>query len=562
MNLAASFGMPPGALGEIRTMMAEMMQATPAEIQSEINDARNGGAPPEFVAILSQILASKTGAPGFPMNTLTDNAGRFTFSNVRSGNYLITVERDGFFGISAKGTNARSKTISKPVTVAEGQSPPEVSVVMTPGARIQGRLLDTDGKPLSNMNVEAFSLAYQNGTPMLQSAAKQTTDDRGEFRLFWLEPGNYFVAARTPRSPRSMGSAIGPRDVPVLTFYPSNAGYADSIRVPVKAGQEVVGIEVKMRVAPAVTVSGQIAGLPASTAGGTVAPRLMLIDRNYPISDEDNLIYGLNANIIANGIFGIFGVPAGSYEIVVRVPRRAGVTNAELWGRVPLEVRDRDIEGLTVAVQAGVEVRGKVTILGTAASSLKDPIVVGLQPDGIFDQTDMEGGEPAPIAADGSFSYSSIPSADYKVRVLGIPSNAYVVDIRQAGTSIYASGLHVSDKAPQPIEVTVGLDGGTVEGVTYTPDQKVSSSTTVVLIPTLAAERLNSERHKVVTSDAQGRFKITGIAPGLYKAFAWQTLPLGAYQNATFVGQFEAQGAVVDVKPSATNNMRVAVIQN
>jgi hypothetical protein len=558
MNLAAAYGMPPSALGEIRQMITEMMQASTAELQSEINDAKNGGAPPEFVAILNQILVSKNGAPGFPKNAVTDNAGRFAFANVPAGNYLITAEREGFFGTSAKGTNARSKSVSMPVTVVDRGAPSDVTLSLTPGGRIQGSVRDRNGQPLPNLNVQAFTRAYLNGAPVLQSVATQKTDDRGEFRLFWLEPGDYLVAA-TPEPIRGISPATNPREVPVQTFYPSNASYADSIPLPVMPGQEVTGMGITMRMAPAVKIRGQLFGLPAlppTAAPNSISTTLKFINVNDPSPND-----GGNPPSIVNagaGTFEIPGITAGSYELILQVmlPRlAAGGPRPELWSRVPVVVRDRDIEGLAVALRPGIEVRGKVTVHGGAPGALKEPAMVGLQPDGIFMLTDNDGGEPAPTAADGSFSFPNIVVGDYKVRVFAIPPNAYVADVRQEGASIYASGFRISEKAPQPIEVTIGLDGGTVEGVT-------APATTVVLVPTRAAERLNSERYKMVTSDAQGRFKITGMAPGPYKAFAWQTLPLGAFQNAAFLGQFEPQGAVVEVAPSSSNTVRVVVIQN
>src|SRR6185436_5744102 len=148
------YGIPPSAMGEIRQTVTEMMQASPAQIQQEINDARSEGAPPEFVAILSQILTSKTGAPGFPKNVLSDNLGHYAFANVPPGNYIITAEREGYFGTSAKGTNARSNTVSMPITLSERQPPQDVTLLMTAGGRIQGRVRDGEGKPLPNLNVQ------------------------------------------------------------------------------------------------------------------------------------------------------------------------------------------------------------------------------------------------------------------------------------------------------------------------------------------------------------------------------------------------------------------------
>lgn len=567
MNLAAAYGMPPSALVEIRQMITALMQASPAKIQQEINEAKSEGAPPEYVAILSQMLTSKAGAPGFPKNAVSDNSGRYAFSDVPPGNYLITAEREGFFGTSAKGTNARSTTVALPIAVSERQPPPDVTLRMTAGGRIQGRVRDGAGRPLPNLNVQAFTQAYQNGTPVLQTVAKQKTDDRGEFRLFWLEPGDYVVAAE-PNVIPNPGAISG--DITVLTYYPGNESYLDSVRVPVKPGEEVNGMDITMRVAPTVRIRGRIAGLPAAPAtladdGIYTTLKLIALLNPIPFNEADEFRSTPSLVSTRSGTFEIPGVRPGSYEVVLRatLPRPPGTARTTtLWGRVAVEVGNSDIEGLVLAMQPDLAIRGKVTMQGGASGPQRDPVMVGLQPDGISAQMDNDGGEPAPVAPDGAFSFPSIALGDYKVRVFGIPSNAYVADIRQEGASIFAAGLRISEKPPEPIEVTIGLDGGTVEGVTFTADQKIAPSTTVVLVPTTATERLNGERYKVVTTDAQGRFKITGIRPGPHKVFAWQTLPMGAYQNSAFLERFEAQGVAVEVKPAAAGNVRVVVIQN
>jgi hypothetical protein len=73
---------------------------------------------------------------------------------------------------------------------------------------------------------------------------------------------------------------------------------------------------------------------------------------------------------------------------------------------------------------------------------------------------------------------------------------------------------------------------------------------------------MNGERYKLVTTDSKGHFKFSGIAPGPYKVFALQNLPIGAHQNAAFLAPFEARGAPADVTPSSTTAVRLVVIEN
>jgi hypothetical protein len=44
--------------------------------------------------------------------------------------------------------------------------------------------------------------------------------------------------------------------------------------------------------------------------------------------------------------------------------------------------------------------------------------------------------------------------------------------------------------------------------------------------------RQNPARYVVTVSNAQGQFMMRGVPPGNYKAFAWESVLPGAYENA------------------------------
>jgi hypothetical protein len=77
----------------------------------------------------------------------------------------------------------------------------EVSLALVQGAMIGGRVYDTNGVAMSNAQVQIFSVGYQTGFALLQPAyggLPKTTDDRGEYRLFWIPPGDYYIGAQPP----------------------------------------------------------------------------------------------------------------------------------------------------------------------------------------------------------------------------------------------------------------------------------------------------------------------------------------------------------------------------
>ena len=48
--------------------------------------------------------------------------------------------------------------------------------------------------------VQISKLTYQNGRPELVRQLSTYTDDMGEYRLFWITPGSYYVSAENAQN--------------------------------------------------------------------------------------------------------------------------------------------------------------------------------------------------------------------------------------------------------------------------------------------------------------------------------------------------------------------------
>jgi hypothetical protein len=269
-----------------------------------------------------------------------------------------------------------------------------------------------------------------------------------------------------------------------------------------------------------------------------------------------------------SGNFELRDILPGPYELFGRIQDPRGTPGANglvpmAWGRASFDVRDQNVEGLTINVHASVDVRGKVSLDGKTPPA-GNTIRVGLQPDGpsvlIANYQTVTGRQQSP-AADGSFAVPTVPEGLYRVTFNGAMPDSYVADIRQSGMSIYDAGLYVTDKTPEPFEVIVRSDGGIVEGMLSTADAKTAGRTLVALIPA-EARRSNSSLYKTTISDLQGHFLLRGVPPGSYKAFAWENLPDGAYLNADFVRMHENEGLAIEVAPGKTTPANVRVIAN
>jgi hypothetical protein len=539
-------------------------------MQVTINQFRAQGLPPALITAVERMQEMMKANPSLPLKTITNGSGQFLIRDLPPGRYTLIAQREGYFGPSPNGSPQLPQTAIVPVVVPEQQATVQVAASLVPGGVISGRVRDANGRLVNNANVQAFTIEYQNGQPSLSQVAARQTDDRGEFRMAWVQPGSYIVAA-TPRTPAVSATAANaaPREISVRTFYGDALEAAKAQRVAINAGDEVGGIDVTLRSILPVTVSGHVISSLGLAEASTTPPSALLMlarrDNSIPENARNVGTVGLNP---MSGSFEIRDILPGSYELFGRIQDPRGTPGANglvpmAWGRASFEVGNRNVEGITVTVHASMDVRGRVLVDGKAPPA-GTPIRVGLQADGpsvlIANYQTVAGRQQTP-AADGSFTVPAVAEGAYRVLVNGAPANFYVADVRQGPASIYDAGLYVTDKLPEPIEVIVRSDGGTVDGMLTRGKDQPAGRTLVVLVPP-ATRRQNAALYRTTLSDPQGHFVMRGIPPGNYKAFAWENLPDGAYLNAEFMKTHEEEGATVEVLSGLTTSMVVRVIAN
>ncbi|HEX4998321.1 MAG TPA: hypothetical protein VFY29_08850, partial [Terriglobia bacterium] len=81
----------------------------------------------------------------------------------------------------------------------------------------------------------------------------------------------------------------------------------------------------------------------------------------------------------------------------------------------------------------------------------------------------------------------------------------------------------------------------------------------VALVPSLA-RRQNVTLYRTTTSDEFGAFAISGVAPGEYRVFAWETVPEHAWMNPDFMALEESHGRSVVVGASGLDDVNLKLI--
>src|SRR5215831_8126451 len=152
------------------------------------------GEPATGAAVKLTDEPPSVGPPGHQTQSTTTGAdGSFRFDNVEPGAYYVVANLQGYLPTEY---GQRSPTgTGMAFDVANGQ---RVSVRLTawPTSGISGRVVDGDGEPVGRVQVVALRFIYSNGKQTTTLSQSVMTNDRGEYRMFWLTPGTYRVAAR------------------------------------------------------------------------------------------------------------------------------------------------------------------------------------------------------------------------------------------------------------------------------------------------------------------------------------------------------------------------------
>src|SRR5262245_50025327 len=115
--------------------------------------------------------------------------GRFVFEHVQPGSYRVSATRPGFY------TSVRPGAGSPLIEVAAAQHIKDVFVRLLPTVAVFGQIVDEHSDPMQDVSVRVLARDFRAGHVVLTPAGKATTDDHGDYRVFGLRPGKYYLVA-------------------------------------------------------------------------------------------------------------------------------------------------------------------------------------------------------------------------------------------------------------------------------------------------------------------------------------------------------------------------------
>jgi hypothetical protein len=394
---------------------------------------------------------------------------------------------------------------------------------------------------MPGVNVRVMRYQYQQGDRRLTPAGTAQTDDKGQYRVWGLMPGEYYVSAVArnvnvgvgrgggrggafgpgPGQGPPGGSALAGRGGPVAgalpedaeqlayapTYFPGVASLNEAKPVTLGLSQEVLDINFNMQLVRASRIAGHV-----TNPDGTASTHGNVNLTTEGTAGRRQIGASFGAKIDWDGSFTIPNVPPGRY--VLRA--RGNDTEVPQFAFQPITANGLDLDGLTVILAPGGAITGTITFQPgqSPAPDLTQVRITALSTDqGAF------GPQPnARVDKDGRFTLAGVPAGALLIRPGG--------NIRGwALKSVTISGHDVTDL---PVSLRSGESIGNVDIVFTDRLSELSGSITnaqgtpvpdyTVLAFPADASLWRPQARQILTArpDQTGKYRIRGLPPGEY----------------------------------------------
>jgi hypothetical protein len=449
----------------------------------------------------------------------TDQFGRFEFRNVIPGEYALVVVRDRM-------------TVRLPVVITPIPRTEKVTLFLKSAPAITGTVFDPYGERQAAARVQAYRTVYRPSGAGLRQVMSAMTDDLGEYRLYLLQPGEYYVSAGVSERDLRFGS-VGVRLTPNLSKpdegFPTlflGDGYSASQSQKVHLGEtDQIGMNIYLKEGPRFSVTGRLLG---ESQTGDACGQVAIIPEGGLIDPEKDL----SANVC--GSFTVKGLSPGTY-----IAYALGVGLAS--EAVQFTIQNRNVDRLVIPMTRTTTVTGRVRWEDAPASGLR---VVLARSSGEITQR-LQG----LVQRNGTFTIPNVGPGLFDVYVDPLPEKTFVKTIQYAG----ADGLRMAIPFQQGFRTTLDIQlssqSVSTEGVAVDAVGRPVPAAEIVLVPEIYRNR--EDRYLRVAADPAGNFALTGVPPGRYTLFAFEDIEPGAYYafsyTTSLLERYAARGQRLDL---------------
>ena len=471
---------------------------------------------------------------------VSDATGKFAFANVDPGDYQLFAIHDGFADVTL-GNSGHGKKV-EPILLGRADRKADFTVKMIPYGAIAGLLLDEDGDPIRSLQVSALQYRYTPNGRELREVRSAASNDLGEYRIFDLPAGRYFVKINPPLL-QMYGNDAGPRESYAPVYYPGVQQVTGAIPQDLAPGMQLRGLSFNLRKVHFATIRGKV--IAPADATSVNAGRL--------IATESGSSSTSGNTDDKTGKFEFRNVPPG----FIYLTGDYVLNNQRYDTMIPIEVGGTDIDGIELRPVPPSDIAGQISVDGDPAFDVSK---IGIRLEGASAGHNSTSG--ATIRKDGKVLIAGVTPGRYRVALDHLQA-LHLKSIRWGTTDITDTQLDLLNGVPPRTELAVvlGGDSGQIEGVVTNEQSEPCDSATVTLVP--AGAHHSAPFHKRAVADAAGKFTIRGIAPGSYKLYAWDKVdPNAVMYDPDFLQPYTGATLNVEILPNDKKTLELKLIVN
>jgi uncharacterized protein (DUF2141 family) len=535
-------------------------------------------------------------------NAITDDTGRFEFTDLPAGRFALVAARSAYVPIAYGAMRPGRPGTS--LVLESGQQISNLRLQLVRGAAVTGTVLDAKGEPVPGLDVRVERRDKTGTLTPVSTAVK--TDDHGVYRIFGLAAGAYFVAAR-PQVPGS-GDLHAPSDAevdaalielqqgrnsnarsrvvatastpsPALpstraysfvpVYHPNALSADDATAVTLVAGEERQGVDVTVVLVSASKVEGAVVA-PAGQSMASVQLRLT----TYAGQGVTGVT---SARPNPDGTFQYTSVPPGRY--VVTATALSSTLQRAMVGLIPMQsvvaeppgscafatsevsVGGGDVSGLSLSLRSCLKIAGRLVFDGTTLQAPADlsklRVTLMHRPGATSGAFAVLRRVPPSVGPDGTFEFGTLgelPLGGYQVAV-DVPGSApgqgwWLRSVVVDGQDVLDTPLVLSDRSVETTTAVLTLSDrrSSLSGSLQTSSRQPAVDYTVIAFTanrdwwTQPFRRVQAAR-----PGTDGKFAFQDLPPGEYFLAALTDVEPDEWRDAAFLEQLVGASALVTI---------------
>ncbi len=489
---------------------------------------------------------------------VTDEQGKWEIRDLPVGRFNLNASKAGYVALDYG--QRRPFEQGRPLELADNQVLENVNFNLPKGSVIAGRINDEFGDPVAEVMVMALRYRYFNGQRRLVPAGRLgQTDDGGNFRIFGLSPGDYYLSA-TIREGMFSENDPSNRSGYAPTYYPGTPSSQQAERVTVGLGGEVSGVTFALL--PVRTA--RITGTAIDSQGKPMSGFVTLMETSEGGEGNFMMSFGGGGRIGEGGHFTLNNVSPGEYTISAReMGPGADAETAE----AKIVVSGEDLTGISLIGTKGSLIKGAVSFDTPPASGSVTPgsmSVIAMAKNADTSPMFRFGGQARDALNDDWTFEVRAMAAPVLLRPGRMPPGYVLKSVLLNGQDVTDAGISFKPgEAVSGVQMVLTARTQSVSGaVVDAKGQPVSDYTAVVFADDPAKWGYMTRYIAMGRPDQQGAFQVKNLPPGHYLAIAVPYLEDGEQSNPETLERFRGSATSVELAEGDQRTLSLTVVPN